>query len=574
MPTEEEIAKFKKAFKKDAKTVNKGIRWEEPSGTFSFFQTQTSLAGVLKLLEQLQADPTLENVQMVEDAIEKIPKDKYEKYKDAIDTLVLSLKNAVKEDLERLVVDDSSSVVDEDENVDKDVKVDEDSEDGDVEEWIPPEFDPSILPAKSVTTAFLEQFGNPTGWKAKEQAKSLFPVEDKQTKMIFNKDPLDIQTQELKYLNGNVPTTRNDTSSVGQSLDDFSQNDKAMVGVGLSVVEDIRSKLTKGPFNNYLGLPEDVTDQHLIPDVLLKRKLEAECGEMSLEELQDHTKQLFRVDNLTIESVTKDIAKRNKRIEKLDERINELKLDLEQLEEDTEDYDNCIEELNETQEELEGITGDRNSLGIKLQKLERIDGLTELEDLEEWIKETPAPGWWNAVVDTAAGLAAKLAREKYKDIEDKRIQMACLGRATLEVGGGVCSKMAMATHGELMTKLPPGSEIAQVFHTFDHEFVAARAPGGRWFVVDPWPHNPAVVPFVDSYFDPKDVANFVITVVKETCDYPYGVDLSTGFNWKAIIEQAKEETSLGSVEMKGTYGHSSGCDKNVDPRLKGASNWG
>src|SRR6185436_10732967 len=106
--------------------------------------------------------------------------------------------------------------------------------------------------------------------------------------------------------------------------------------------------------------------------------------------------------------------------------------------------------------------------------------------------------------------------------------------------------MAMMTTGELTTLLPPGSEIVQLFHDFDHEFVIARAPGSRWFVVDPWCHTPTVIPFKDCSFDLSGVQKFIPIKVTETAskDQPYGLDLDTGVNWKAIIDQAMDETPL------------------------------
>jgi hypothetical protein len=363
--------------------------------------------------------------------------------------------------------------------------------------------------------------------------------------MVFKKDALDQYSKELKYITGTVPTTEDDATCVGQTLEDFPKNERALVGVSLEVISDIRSKLTKGPFNNYKGLSKAITDTHLIPDELISSKLEEECGSMTLPKLKNHVLQMFKLEDVTIEATVQNIS---------------------QLEDWL--------DANEGHEDFEKWSATLAEQETTLAKLQKVEALTGLDDVAEWLKETPSPGWWNSVVETASNIAAEQARQAYPDIADKKIQMASLGRATLEVGGGVCSKMAMATHGELTTKLPPGSEIAQVFHNFDHEFVAARVPGGRWFVVDPWPHDPVVVPFVDSYFQPEDVEHFVITKVTETCEHPYGVDLDTGFDWGAILTQAKQDTPLGSVEMKGTYGHASACEKDVDPRLKGTSSWG
>jgi len=126
-----------------------------------------------------------------------------------------------------------------------------------------------------------------------------------------------------------------------------------------------------------------------------------------------------------------------------------------------------------------------------------------------------------------------------------KMKMACLARASLEVGGGVCSKMAYATTGALTTLLPPGSEIVQVFHRNDHEFVIARVPGSRWFVVDPWPHEPKVIPFVDCVYKPlhedtteSAINSFIAMEVTKTMAEPYGFNLDK-IPWDNFIRESQ-----------------------------------
>ena len=187
-----------------------------------------------------------------------------------------------------------------------------------------------------------------------------------------------------------------------------------------------------------------------------------------------------------------------------------------------------------------------------------------------------APAWWNNVVESAIGIAAK----KYKssdqpDVNDGKLNLACMARATLEVGGGVCSKMAACSVGELTTTLPPGSEIVQLHgRSFDHEFVIARVPGGKWFVVDPWPHDPTVLPFVDCQFKPDGVTSFIMTKVKETADHPFGINLDT-LDWNSIIDEAMKATPVDTLEMQGVYGHQKNANEgNFDPALKAANSYG
>ena len=192
-----------------------------------------------------------------------------------------------------------------------------------------------------------------------------------------------------------------------------------------------------------------------------------------------------------------------------------------------------------------------------------------------------APNWWNNVVDQAAGLALAQLKDRLPEVNAYKLQMACLARATKEVGGGVCSKMAMVTTGALTTALPPGSEIAQVFCGYDHEFVIARTPGSRWFVVDPWCHAPLVVPAVDCYFEPSSVTNWISVSVVETAppELPFGIDVETGVDWPAIVLEAQR--SVPEEFPLRNPGHEFQQPNNVrdggfDPALRGvaADEWG
>ena len=105
-----------------------------------------------------------------------------------------------------------------------------------------------------------------------------------------------------------------------------------------------------------------------------------------------------------------------------------------------------------------------------------------------------------------------------------------------------------------------------------------KASWSRWFIVDPWPHNTMVTPFVDSYFDPKGVTHFTITTVGDKCEHPYGVDLDTDFDWNEIVDEAKKTTLIKGFDLQGVYGHSNPCKRGIefrlDPRMMGPSSWG
>jgi hypothetical protein len=195
--------------------------------------------------------------------------------------------------------------------------------------------------------------------------------------------------------------------------------------------------------------------------------------------------------------------------------------------------------------------------------------------------DTHAPGWWNSVVDIAAGIAAGQLAPSMPEVNAHKLQLACLARASKAVGGGVCSKMATMTAGALTTAMPPGSEIVQVFSGVDHEFVIARAPGSRWFVVDPWPESPLTVPFVDCDFGPDTIQKFIAINVTERApeNRPFGIDVETGVDWRAVVEAAKTQVS---DDQPLTLGHEFRQPSNVDnldgfaPELRsiGRRNWG
>jgi hypothetical protein len=86
------------------------------------------------------------------------------------------------------------------------------------------------------------------------------------------------------------------------------------------------------------------------------------------------------------------------------------------------------------------------------------------------------PAWWNQVVDASAEAALKQLKSKFPDVPEFKLAAACLARATAEVGGGVCSKMATLTAGVLTDKAATRQRDQQVYSSFDHEFVVAKVP--------------------------------------------------------------------------------------------------
>jgi hypothetical protein len=191
-----------------------------------------------------------------------------------------------------------------------------------------------------------------------------------------------------------------------------------------------------------------------------------------------------------------------------------------------------------------------------------------------------APGWWNQVVDVVAGTAFEQLKAKMPDVPEFKLSAACLARATQEVGGGVCSKMATLTAGILSTKLPPGSEIAQVFHDADHEFVVAKLPGSRWFVVDPWCYEPRVIPFVDCVFGPEGVKTFISMKVTKPAPegQPFGIDVDTGVDWEEIVSNVQRDHPVTEANMAHEFVQISNIPRSIvfDPGLTSVrrSRWG
>jgi hypothetical protein len=161
--------------------------------------------------------------------------------------------------------------------------------------------------------------------------------------------------------------------------------------------------------------------------------------------------------------------------------------------------------------------------------------------------DTPniSAAWWNAVLQGVSGKALETLKKENPDTPEFLLSTAALAWATEAVGGGVCANLATLTTATLSTKLPPGSQIIQVNHGADHEFVAMKTPDSdHWFVVDPWPNEPHVVTFTDCYFRPERVkSHFTIDVTKTAPkDKPFGIDMSTLNRDKSdIVETVQEE---------------------------------
>jgi hypothetical protein len=193
------------------------------------------------------------------------------------------------------------------------------------------------------------------------------------------------------------------------------------------------------------------------------------------------------------------------------------------------------------------------------------------------------PRWSNFLVDVMTNLAVEQIARFYPDFDPQsQIAAACKAEAVKRVGGGVCSMIATLCSGLLTTTAPPGTEIRQVYHNFDHEFVIIKVGGSRWFVVDPWPMNAKTIPFVDCSFKPEGVTNYLSITVEEPApkDQPFGIDVSV-LNWDRIEEQAKRELgkpSKNDTQMSHTYTHTDNVsepgDWHEDWQAGGSGDWG
>ncbi len=630
MATPEEIARFKAAFRFNAQEINSGIRWEEPTGCFAFLKTQTSLADVLAALETLQAAPSPENIDAVRDEIAAVPHDKADKYREALDALDLSLTHAMIGDLDAVARQDPSVA-----NLQAvQAEIDKVPDEAMTEELRAlaqelADFLPVAQTFEAIDDLKEAAADAPTAANCQAVLIEIRKLPDE----YLNEEVMALQTEmhtallylsvaELKETADADPSAVNFRAVMNQisRIPDDARTDEILAqywemntALIMLSVNDLKSVADETP---------SVTNLRAVVDELLRLPADAWTpestelywevyGELCATMLREAEFDDAAVPATPVIEQMPGWKRKNQKV--LGDRYSEMSLYSEKvIGEDGEEFikldywgdkipsadgdassrdarlidlpENELALINVAQNTIAGIReslpkGPFNNYGglpeeiIEAQQIPiellRAKGREELAD-------TPMPAWWNGVVDTAAKLASDAVSGRHKDVDPYKLQMACLARATQEVGGGVCSKMAMATTGALTTSLPPGSEIVQLWHKADHEFVIARVPGSRWFVVDPWCHEPMVIPFVDCTFDPSGVRKFIVTKVTEKSDHPYGIDLDSGVNWKAIIRQAMEETAIGSPEMKGVYGQTSNVDGDFDPGFQAVSGdkWG
>lgn len=343
---------------------------------------------------------------------------------------------------------------------------------------------------------------------------------------------------KLGFIKGHIPSTFDDASALGQPFEDFPQNEKKLIGDILNTVSDVKTRLTKGAFNNFAGQPATVTDQHKIPRDELALKLA---------------------------SYIENVMKKNP---------NEL------TQTDIEEMFDCFCSYNKFAQEEEGTR--QKAIAVSIDNNREAIG-TDFDRLVDFLATVPAPAYWNQLTEALTEIAYAIAVRAYANADpaicNERLSLACQARAVQEVGGGVCSTISAIVHGELMKKLPPGSEIAQVSHSAHHTFTVARVPeDSRWFIADAWPDDSAAIPFVDGVFDPSGVLRFFITEVTGDNEHPHGVNLDIDdFNWPNMLQQAKNGMELYTFYTSEIYGHPNtiGVDESmIDHRLKGKSSWG
>ncbi|MEO1403231.1 MAG: hypothetical protein AAFV72_18565 [Cyanobacteria bacterium J06635_1] len=174
-----------------------------------------------------------------------------------------------------------------------------------------------------------------------------------------------------------------------------------------------------------------------------------------------------------------------------------------------------------------------------------------------------SPGWWNQYAEATWEWLkkphddlqkAQRAKEERERGDKKRLEldvanllrkrriappkidfardMAAKGMASYLSGGGVCAQLSHLTLGVLTLLAPPGTTIAQVYHSIDHSFVVVTKGDATWFTVDPWAGDAYVCPWEESAFPPGGaaldrVANHFQVQVERPVDIPYGVTFNT-----------------------------------------------
>ncbi len=173
-----------------------------------------------------------------------------------------------------------------------------------------------------------------------------------------------------------------------------------------------------------------------------------------------------------------------------------------------------------------------------------------------------SPAYSNALNEGIAQLGFEQLKAAYPDEPDMKLALVARAEAVKRVGAGVCAMIASLCTTLLSSTALPGTEVCQVFQgpPTNHEFVIIRYNGSRWFVVDPWPVNAYSVPFVDCYFGPQGVTNYLsVTVQQPSPDQPFGIDPSV-VDWATVEQQARDGLDPESPQfgqMEHNFNHQS-----------------
>ena len=119
--------------------------------------------------------------------------------------------------------------------------------------------------------------------------------------------------------------------------------------------------------------------------------------------------------------------------------------------------------------------------------------------------------------------------------------MAAMGKATFISGGGVCAQMSHLTVGILTMIAPPDTQICVVYDkAIDHSYTVICGPNTDWFVCDPWPTSPHVIPWVYCCFPKKNILNHFRILVKQPVSVAYGIAFKDGHVKRALYYANKE----------------------------------
>lgn len=145
-------------------------------------------------------------------------------------------------------------------------------------------------------------------------------------------------------------------------------------------------------------------------------------------------------------------------------------------------------------------------------------------------------------------------------------EMAAMGKATSISQGGVCAQMSHLTVGILTMIAPPGMQICVVYDkAIDHSYTVLCGPNTDWFVCDPWPSDPHVIPWAYCCFPRQNILNHFLITVKTPVTVAYGIAFQAGHVKMALHAASKEINKKGLPDHE--WLHASNLIVSAEERL-------